>query len=102
MTNKNATKDAYEVELTRKLLKQFLYALCVSEGFGERRLMRVLLTWTEIYKEVKGANENDAMLTIDSILDKVMPSKYVKAIGYEKLKDSKGRIINGVSKTNKR
>lgn len=102
MTNKSATKNAYEVELTRKLLKQFLYALCKSEGFGERRLMRVLLTWTEVYKEANGKNENDAMLTIDSILDRVMPSKYVKAIGYEKVKDSKGRAISELQKTNKR
>lgn len=92
MKNKRAMQIARDVETVRRLLKQFLYALCVSEGFGEKRLMRVLVTWTEIHDKVE-TDQNNEMMLIDNVLDRVIPSRYVEAIGYEPLKDRKGRII---------
>ncbi len=85
-----------EIEQTRRILKQFLYALHTSEGFGEMRLLRVLLEWSEVYDKVNDPknNANDEMMLIDSLLDKVVPSRLVtKSVGYEPLKDKKGRKI---------
>lgn len=92
-----ATKQRIEdIEKTRTLLKQFLYALHKSEGFGERRLMRVLYEWSEVYAEVNDPknNDNDEMLIIDAMLDTVVPSRYLtKAVGREPLKNRKGKEI---------
>lgn len=87
--------NAERVEMTRQLLKQFLYALHVSEDYGENRLLRVLVTWSEVYKKVKDPknDENDEMLMIDRVLDKVIGPRYVKCIGRENLKDKKGKEI---------
>ena len=86
---------ARDIDKTRRLLKQFLYALHVSEGFGERRLVRVAYEWSQVYKYVKDPknNENDEMLMIDRVLDNVLPRTVLSSIGYEKLLDNKGREI---------
>lgn len=88
---------ARNIDMTRRLLKQFLYALYKSEGYGEQRLMRVLMTWAETYKIVKDPknDENSEMLMIDRVLDTVIPKTVMSAVGYEKLLDSKGREIKG-------
>lgn len=93
--DKEAKKRAERIEWTRKLLKQFLYALHKSEGYGEQRLLRVLVEWSEVYEFVNDPknNENDEMLLIDSVLDRVIPSRFVTAIGREKLRDRKGKEI---------
>ena len=86
---------ARDIDKTRRLLKQLLYALHVSEGFGEQRLLRVLYEWCETQEIVKDPknNENDEMLMIDRVLDKVIPSTVMSTIGYEKLLDMKGREV---------
>lgn len=90
-----AIKRAKDVEKTRRLLKQFLYALHISEDFGEVRLTRVLLKWTEVFKYVNDPanNQNDSMLMIDNMLEKVMPSRMITAIGRERIVDAKGNPI---------
>ena len=92
---KQAEERAKKTEWTRKLLKQFLYALHKSEGFGEQRLLRVLVEWAEVYETVNDPknNENDEMLMIDGLLDKVIPSRFMSSIGYEKIRDMKGNEI---------
>ena len=86
---------AKDIDKTRRLLKQFLYALHISEGFGERRLIRVVYEWSQVYEHVKDPknNENDEMLMIDRVLDNVLPRTVLSSIGYEKLLDDKGREI---------
>lgn len=86
---------ARDIDKTRRLLKQFLYALYKSEGYGERRLMRVLAEWSEVYKFVNDPknNANDEMLMIDRVLDTIIPRTVMSSIGYEKLLDMKGREI---------
>ena len=86
---------ARRIDETRRLLKQFLYALHVSEGFGEQRLIRVLDEWANVYNVVKDPknNENDEMLMIDRVLDTKIPRTVMTSIGYEKLLDMKGREI---------
>ena len=86
---------ARDIDKTRRLLKQFLYALHISEGFGERRLVRVVYEWSQVYEYVKDPknNENDEMLMIDRVLDNVLPRTILSSIGYEKLLDDKGREI---------
>lgn len=89
MINKKAIEHAKDVEKTRQLLKQFLYALHKSEGYGQERLLRVLLTWSETHKIVNDPknNKTDEMLMIDRILDEVCPSRLLTlAIGKEKIK----------------
>lgn len=96
--NKQAKQRADDIEKTRRLLKQFLFALHKSEGFGENRLLRVLIEWSEVYQYVNDPknNANDEMMMIDRILDQVTPSAYVaKTIGHEKLLDNKGRPVVG-------
>ena len=96
MNNKAMRQRAEDIEKTRRLLKQFLYALHKSEGFGQNRLLRVLMEWAEVYKEVNDPknDSNDEMLMIDSVLDKVVPSRYItKSIGREPLRDRYGRPI---------
>ena len=92
---KQAEERAIRAEWTRKILKQVLYALHKSEGFGEQRLVRVLLEWCEVYKFVNDPknNANDEMLMIDGVLDSVMPPRFVASIGYEKFLDKKGNEI---------
>lgn len=94
---KEQRRKAEEIEKTRYILKQLLYALHVSEGFGENRLLRVLLEWAETQKIVQSANKseaNDALLMIDSVLNKVLPSQFVeKTLGKEPLRDWKGKEI---------
>ncbi len=86
---------ARDIDKTRRLLKQFLYALYKSEGFGERRLIRVLAEWAEVYKFVNDPknNANDEMLMIDRVLDTMIPRTVMSAVGYEKLLDTRGREI---------
>ena len=81
--------------MTRRLLKQFLYALHKSEGYGEERLTRVLVEWAETYEIVKDPknNENDEMLMIDRVLDRILPPRVMDAVGYEKLLDMKGNVV---------
>lgn len=94
---KERKRKAEEVEKTRYILKQLLYALHVSEGFGENRLLRVLVEWAETQKLVQDMNKseaNDAMLMIESVLDKVLQSQFVeKTLGREPLRDWKGKEI---------
>lgn len=95
-SNKALKQRAEDIEKTRRLLKQFLYALHKSEGFGQNRLLRVLMEWAEVYKEVNDPknNANDEMLMIDRVLDQVVPSRYItKSVGREPLRDRYGRII---------
>ncbi len=96
--NKEFIKRANEIELTRRVLKQLLYALHVSEGFGSYRLLRVLYEWAETQDMVKKSSnlseQNDEMLMIDKVLDNVLPSRFVQdVIGSEPLRDTKGREI---------
>ena len=86
---------ARDLDKTRRLIKQFLYALYKSEGFGEQRLIRVLYAWCETQDVVKDPknDENDEMLMIDRVLDRVLPPTIMSTIGYEKLLDKKGREI---------
>lgn len=86
---------ARKIDHTRRILKQFLYALYKSEGYGERRLIRVLAEWAEVYKFVSDPknNENDEMLMIDRVLDTLIPQTVMSSIGYEKLLDMKGREV---------
>lgn len=96
MNNKAMRQRAEDIEKTRRLLKQFLYALHKSEGFGQNRLLRVLMEWAEIYKEVNDPknDSNDEMLMIDRVLDEVVPSRYItKSVGREPLRDRYGRPI---------
>ncbi len=88
---------ARRIDETRRLLKQFLYALHVSEGFGEQRLIRVLDEWAEVYEFVKDHrnNENDEMLMIDRVLDRVLPKTVMTSVGYEKFLDSRGKEVTG-------
>ena len=92
---KRMEERAREIEHTRRVLKQLLYALHVSEGFGEQRLIRVLYEWCETNEFVRNPknNENDEMLMIDRVLDKVLPKSVMSAVDYEKLLDRKGREI---------
>lgn len=86
---------ARDIDKTRRLLKQFLYALHVSEGYGEQRLVRVLAEWSEVYKFVNDPknNANDEMLMIDRVLDTIIPKTVMSAVGYEKLLDMRGREV---------
>lgn len=86
---------ARDIDKTRRLLKQFLYALHKSEGFSEKRLLRVLTEWADVYKFVNDPknNANDEMLMIDRVLDTLIPRTIMSAVGYEKLLDMKGREI---------
>lgn len=92
---KELEERAKRQEHTRRLLKQFLYALHVSEGFGEGRLLRVLVEWAEVYQKVNDPrnNANDEMLMIDRVLENVFPEGCMVSIGYEKLLDRKGKEI---------
>lgn len=92
---KQAEERAKKTDWTRKLLKQFLYALHKSEGFGEQRLIRVLVEWAETYEFVNDPrnNANDEMIMIDGLLDKVIPQRFMSSIGYEKFLDRKGNEI---------
>lgn len=92
---KRMEQRAKDVEKTRRLLKQFLYALHVSEGFGERRLVRVVYEWSQVYEHVNNPknNENDEMLMIDKVLDNILPKPILSSIGYEKLLNRKGEEI---------
>jgi len=95
-SNKMMKQRAEDIEKTRRLLKQFLYALHKSEGFGQNRLLRVLMEWAEVYKEVNDPknDSNDEMLMIDRVLDEVVPSRYItKSVGREPLRDRYGRLI---------
>lgn len=95
-SNKMMKQRAEDIEKTRRLLKQFLYALHKSEGFGQNRLLRVLMEWAEVYKEVNDPknDSNDEMLMIDRVLDEVVPSRYItKSVGREPLRDRYGRPI---------
>lgn len=95
-SNKIMKQRAEDIEKTRRLLKQFLYALHKSEGFGQNRLLRVLMEWAEVYKEVNDPknDSNDEMLMIDRVLDEVVPSRYItKSVGREPLRDRYGRPI---------
>lgn len=96
MNNRAMKQRAEDIEKTRRLLKQFLYALHKSEGFGQNRLLRVLMEWAEVYKEVNDPknDSNDEMLMIDRVLDEVVPSRYItKSVGREPLRDRYGRPI---------
>ncbi len=96
MKNKKAMQHAQDVEKTRRLLKQFLYALHTSEGFGERRLTRVLIEWSETYKAVMNSEvgEMNEMLMIDRALDKVCPSHIItNSIGREPFVTRRGEQI---------
>lgn len=86
---------ARNIAHTRRIVKQFLYALYKSEGFGERRLLRVLDEWAEVYRFVNDPknDSNDEMLMIDSILDTAIPQTVMSSIGYEKLLNTKGREV---------
>lgn len=68
---------------TRQILKQFLYALHKSEGYGEIRLLRCLCEWADTYEYVNDPknNLNDEMLMIDSVLEKVIGKYTVLSIG---------------------
>lgn len=92
---KQMEERARRIDETRRLLKQFLYALHVSEGFGEQRLVRVLNEWADVYEFVKDPknNENDEMLMIDRVLDTKLSRTVMTSVGYEKLLDMKGREI---------
>ena len=92
---KRMEERARDIDKARRLLKQLLYALHVSEGFGEQRLIRVLAEWVEVQNFVKDPknNENDEMLMIDRVLNTVLPETILSYIGYEKLLDRKGREI---------
>lgn len=96
MNNKAMRQRAEDIEKTRRLLKQFLFALHRSEGFGQNRLLRVLMEWAEVYKEVNDPknDSSDEMMMIDAVLDKVVPSRYItKSVGREPLRDRYGRPI---------
>ncbi len=81
---KSNYRDIDKVDHTRRILKQMLWALHISEGFGEQRLMRVLATWSEVYKTVEKDPTNE-MLVLDDYLDEVCPTKRLtRAIGKEK------------------
>lgn len=86
---------AREQNHTRRILKQLLYALHRSEGYGEQRLVRVLDEWADVYKIVNDPknDSNDEMLMIDRVLDNVIPETVMSAVGYEKLLDRKGREV---------
>lgn len=86
---------ARKINHTRKIVKQFLYVLHKSEGFGEQRLMRVLAEWCETYDFVNDHrnDENTEILMIDRVLDTVLPETVMTAVGYEKLLDMKGREV---------
>jgi hypothetical protein len=92
---KQMEERARRIDETRRLLKQFLYALYKSEGFGEQRLIRVLDEWADVYEFVKNPknDENTEMLMIDRVLDTVLPKTVMSPIGYEKLLDMKGREV---------
>lgn len=86
---------ARDIDKTRRLLKQFLYALHASEGFGEQRLVRVLDEWASVYEYVNDPKNdgNTEMLMLDRVLDKLLPKTVMTSIGYEKLLDSRGREV---------
>jgi hypothetical protein len=86
---------ARKIDHTRRIVKQFLYALVKSEGYGEQRLMRVLKVWSETYDFVNDHrnDENTEMLMIDRVLDTALPKTVMSAVGYEKLLDMKGREV---------
>lgn len=92
---KRMEERARDIDKARRLLKQLLYALHVSEGFGEQRLIRVLAEWVEVQNFVKDPknNENDEMLMIDRVLNTALPETILSYVGYEKLLDRKGREI---------
>lgn len=92
---KQMEERARRIDETRRLLKQFLYALHKSEGFGEQRLIRVVDEWADVYEFVKNPknDENTEMLMIDRVLDTVLPKTVMSPIGYEKLLDMKGREV---------
>ena len=92
---KEMEERAKNATLTRRIIKQLLYALHVSEGFGEQRLMRVLYEWTEVYKFVNDPKNdlNSEMLLIDKLLDSVLPERVMSSVGYEKLLDKKGKEV---------
>lgn len=71
------------VDLSVNNLKIFLLALMRSEGFGERRLIRVLYEFCELANESK--YDNDEMLMIDSIIEKVIGKQMMENIGYEEM-----------------
>lgn len=86
---------ARKADHTRRIVKQFLFALMKSEGFGEQRLMRVLCEWADTYEFVNDPKNdaNDEMLMIDRILDTVLPKTVMTAVGYEKLLNNRGREV---------
>lgn len=86
---------ARKINHTRRIVKQFLYALMKSEGYGEQRLMRVLTEWAETYEFVNDPknDENSEILMIDRVLDNVLPKTVMSVVGYEKLLDMKGKEI---------
>ena len=95
--DKEAIRRAEDRELVRRVLKQLLFALHKSEGFSTMRLMRVVLEWTEVQEFVNSGSkedQSDKLIEIDRILDELLPSKFVSAIGREKLKNWKGENIN--------
>lgn len=73
------------INQTRQILKQFLYALHKSEGYGETRLLRTLYEWADTYEYVNNPknNSNDEMLMIDNVLEKVIGKYTVLNIGRE-------------------
>ena len=86
---------ARKIDHTRRIVKQFLYALVKSEGYGEQRLMRVLKEWADTYEFVNDPknDENTEMLMIDRVLDSVLPKTVMSAVGYEKLLNMKGKEV---------
>lgn len=94
---KQYKENLKENELARRFLKQMLYTLHISEGFGRDRLLRVLMEWTEQQNKIINASteiKSDMLIEIDTILDTVMPSKFIDDVtGREKLRNKKGKII---------
>ena len=78
---KNRVKKAASLKHTKSDLKLFLLALIRSEGFGEKRLMRVLYEFCELMEETN--YNSDEMMIVDSVVEKVLGKDVMKCIGYE-------------------
>lgn len=78
------------IEIVRNNLKMLLYALSRSEGFGEKRLLRVMHEFCEVVNNIKSS---DDLMVIDIELEKILGKETMQNIGYELLKDNKGNIV---------
>lgn len=87
-------KRVNDITIVKNTLKQLLYVLHVQNGYGEKRLLRLLHDWAELQDYIISSDDsNTELLLVDRMLDEVFPAGVVSVIGYEPLKDRKGRII---------